>query len=62
MPNTCSAPGCKAGYKPSRKKSKNEDINNYNNQNADLTSCSDSGKVALFGFPLHDSEPDRRAR
>ena len=63
MPNTCSAPGCKACYKPSRKKSKNEDINsNDNNQNADLTHCSDSDKVALFVFPLHDSEPDRRAR
>ena len=63
MPNTCSAPGCKAGYKPSKKRKKTDGpddaVDDANNPSGDDDA---EEKISLFSFPSHDSAPERRAR
>ena len=55
MPNSCRAPGCNVGYKPRKKKQKKND--------AELDEeIADTEKYALFKFPTHEDDPERRAR
>ena len=60
MPNSCRAPGCKAGYKP-RKKKRKKDIDSSDSE-TDTAAVAGGEKITLFSFPSHKSEPERRAR
>ena len=60
MPNSCRAPGCKAGYKP-RKKKRKKDIDSSDSE-TDTATVAGGEKITLFSFPSHKSEPERRAR
>ena len=74
MPNVCNAPGCRTGYQKRKKKKKKE--NEECSEPEDGTSCTEGeipcaeeeipgtkeASIAVFKFPSHDEEPERRAQ
>ena len=60
MPNTCRAPNCNTGYRPRKKQRKEND--DADGDPADEIPVTDEKKFALFKFPAHKDDPEKRAK
>ena len=60
MPNRCRAPNCNTGYRPRKKQRKEND--DTDGDPADEIPVTDEKKFALFKFPAHKDDPEKRAK